>query len=161
VAVRTLRPGVSADVETVQAIVAAAYAHYVPRIGREPGPMLADYHQAVADGHVWIAHENDRAVGLVVVVPEPDHLLLENIAVAPAAQGRGVGSWLLAWVDDEARRLGLPEVRLYTHEAMVENIALYGRRGYVETHREEQHGFHRVFFRKPLGSGDGRGTDPR
>jgi GNAT superfamily N-acetyltransferase len=148
--VRELRPAVPADVETVEAIVAAAYAHYVPRIGRKPGPMLADYHQAVGDGHVWIALDDDRAVGLLVLVPGSDHLLLENIAVTPSAQGHGVGSWLLAFVDDEARRLGLPEVRLYTHEAMVENIGLYGRRGYTETHREEEHGFRRVFFRKPV-----------
>ena len=147
---RELRPAVPADVETVQTIVTAAYAHDVPRIGRKPGPMLADYHQAVNDGHVWVARDDEQAVGLLVLVPEPDHLLLENIAVTPAAQGQGVGSWLLAFVEDEARRLGLPEVRLYTHEAMVENIALYGRRGYAETHREEEHGFRRVFFRKAL-----------
>ena len=37
-----------------------------------------------------------------------------------------------------------------TNEAMTENLAYYARHGYVETHRAEQDGFQRVFFRKPI-----------
>jgi len=33
---------------------------------------------------------------------------------------------------------------------MTENLAYYLRRGRAETHRAEQDGFHRVFFRKPI-----------
>ena len=138
------------DVETVKAIVVAAYQHYVSRIGREPGPMRADYDSLVRDGLVWLADDDGTIVGLVVLVLEPDHLLLENIAVTPAAQGRGIGTQLMAFVEDEARRHGRTEVRLYTHEAMTENIAYYARRGYTATHRETEHGFRRVFFRKAL-----------
>ena len=65
-------------------------------------------------------------------------------------QGQGLGNRLLALAEDEARRLGLPEVRLYTNVTMTENLAYYPRRGYVETHRAQQYGFHRVFFRKPV-----------
>jgi ribosomal protein S18 acetylase RimI-like enzyme len=75
---------------------------------------------------------------------------LENLAVRPSWQGRGVGSRLLALTEDEARRQGLAEIRLYTNEAMTENIAYYPRHGYVETHRAEQDGFRRVFFSKRL-----------
>jgi len=60
---------------------------------------------------------------------------------------------LLALADDEARRLRLPEIRLYTNEVMTENLAYYPRHGYIETHRAEQDGFRRVFFSKRL-------TDP-
>jgi hypothetical protein len=42
------------------------------------------------------------------------------------------------------------EIRLYTNEAMTENLAYYIRHGYAETHRAGQDGFHRVFFRKPI-----------
>jgi hypothetical protein len=41
-------------------------------------------------------------------------------------------------------------MRLYTNAAMTENLAYYSRRGYTETHRAHQDGFHRVFFRKRL-----------
>jgi GNAT superfamily N-acetyltransferase len=88
----------------------------------------------------------------VVVELHPDHLLVENIAVRPAAQGRGVGRVLLARAEELAAELGYGEVRLYTHETMTENIAYYPRRGYTETHRGGQDGYRRVFFRKELGA---------
>lgn len=145
-----IRPATAADVPAVRDLVATAYAHYVPRIGREPAPMTADYAAVVSAGSAWVAETDGRLAGLVVLVPRPDHLLLENVAVAPGMQGRGVGSLLLAFADERARALGLPEIRLYTHERMTENIAYYPRHGYVETHRSEEHGFQRVFFTKCL-----------
>lgn len=42
------------------------------------------------------------------------------------------------------------EIRLYTNEAMTENLSYYPRHGYTETHRGEQDGFRRVFFRKQV-----------
>jgi len=57
---------------------------------------------------------------------------------------------LLDLAEQHARRLRLSEIRLYTNEAMTENVAYYARHGYVETHRAEQDGFRRVFFRKPV-----------
>ena len=85
-----------------------------------------------------------------MLVVHPDHLLLENIAVLPSAQRRGVGARLLALAEDEARARGLGEIRLYTNEAMTENLAYYPRHGYAETRRAEQDGFRRVFFTKHL-----------
>ncbi|MGH3272810.1 MAG: GNAT family N-acetyltransferase, partial [Streptosporangiaceae bacterium] len=109
------------------------------------------YDAAVRDGQAWIAEDGDgAAVGLLILIPQPDHLLLENIAVLPAAQGRGIGGRLLGLAEQHARSLGRSEIRLYTNEAMTENLAYYPRRGYTETHRAEQDGFRRVFFRKPL-----------
>jgi N-acetylglutamate synthase-like GNAT family acetyltransferase len=143
-----IRPATAADVPAVRELVGAAYRRYVPRMGREPAPMTADYAAIVAAGRAWVAEADGRLAGLVVLVP--DHLLLENVAVDPAQQGRGVGSVLLAFADEHARALGLPEVRLYTNEMMTENLAYYPRRGYVETHRTEEHGFNRVFFTKRL-----------
>jgi GNAT superfamily N-acetyltransferase len=144
----SLRPAVAEDVPELRAIAIAAYERYVPRIGRPPAPMTADYAQAVRAGQVWVAAADGVLVGLVVLVRQDDHLLLENIAVSPSAQGRGIGGRLLAFAEVHARQHGLSQVRLYTNEAMTENLAYYPRRGYVETHRTEQNGFRRVFFRK-------------
>ncbi len=73
----------------------AAYQLYVDRIGREPAPMTADYAQIAESGYAWVAEHGDRIVGLLVLEPAEDHLLLENVAVAPQAQGLGVGGRLL------------------------------------------------------------------
>jgi ribosomal protein S18 acetylase RimI-like enzyme len=112
--------------------------------------MTADYAPAVAGGHVWVAARNGAVVGLLVLIPRPGHLLLENVAVLPAEQGRGTGTRLLDFAEEHARQRGLPEVRLYTNQAMTENIGYYARRGYSETHRALDEGFARVFFRKAL-----------
>lgn len=149
-AVAMIRCAVAGDVDVLRAIAAAAYQKYVPRIGREPAPMTADYAQAVRDQQAWAAIENGGIAGFAILIPQPGYLLLDNVAVLPAAQGRGIGTRLLVLAEDHARSLGRSEIRLYTNEAMTENLTYYLRRGYAETHRAEQDGFHRVFFRKPI-----------
>jgi N-acetylglutamate synthase-like GNAT family acetyltransferase len=140
------------DVPALEEIARAAYAVYVPRMGREPPPMLADFAAAVAHGDTWVAEEDGVVLGYMVLVREDDHLLVENVAVRPAAQGRGVGGVLLELAERRARELGYEQVKLYTSETMTENIAYYGRRGYMETHRQVDEGLGRVFFTKRLTS---------
>ena len=149
-AVLTVRRAEAFDVAALTALAGDAYQVYVPRIGRRPAPMTADYAEAVRGGLAWVAAQDGEIVGLLVLAVQPDHLLLENVAVLPSAQGRGIGARLLAFAEQQARALGRDEIRLYTNEAMTENLGYYPRRGYTETHRAEQDGFRRVFFRKRL-----------
>ena len=114
VPVITIRLAVEADAPALRRIAVAAYRHYVARFGREPAPMTADYAAAARRGQAWVAAENGEAVGFIILIPQPGHLLLENVAVLPAAQGRGVGARLLALAEERGRSLRLPEVRLYT-----------------------------------------------
>jgi ribosomal protein S18 acetylase RimI-like enzyme len=93
---------------------------------------------------------DDVVIGLLVLKLESDHLLLNNLAVSPNAQGTGIGAQLLDFADSYAREHGRAEVRLYTNEAMTENIAYYPRHGFVETYRATDHGYRRVFFTKHL-----------
>lgn len=147
----TTRPAEARDVDAATRLVHDAYGHYVERIGRPPAPMTADYAAAVDAGTLWVAEDDGRLLGLVVLVDADDHLLLENVAVEPSAQGRGIGGRLLTLAEDEARRRGHDRIALYTNEAMTENLAYYPRKGYTETHREERGGYHRVHFSKALG----------
>lgn len=146
-----VRLATPADLAAVEQLVFAAYSHYVPLIGVEPGPMRDDYAAAIARGHVHVAEQGGVIAGVLVLVPRADSLLLDNIAVLPAAQGTGLGRRLLDWTEVVARGLGLPRIVLYTHEAMTRNIALYTRLGYVETHRAEEIGLRRVYMAKALG----------
>jgi GNAT superfamily N-acetyltransferase len=149
--VLTLRLAQVGDLAELRAIAVAAYAVYIPRIGRPRAPMTADYAGAAGRREVWVAASGGEIVGLVVLIPRPDHLTLDNLAVRPAAQGRGVGARLLALAEQQAARLGLAEIRLYTNAAMIGNLAYYPRHGYRLTHRAAQDGFQRVFFTKHLG----------
>ena len=139
---------------SVRAVVDAAYAGYVPRIGRPPAPMTADYETLVAAGDVWVRDADGRVVGVLVIRASGDALELENVAVDPAAQGLGHGRALVSFAETRARDLGLGAVELYTNEAMVENLALYPKLGFVETERRVEDGFRRVYFRKTLDSGE-------
>jgi ribosomal protein S18 acetylase RimI-like enzyme len=146
-----IRPAVPADRAAVEAIVKAAYAVYIERIGKPPGPMLDDYQALIAAGLVSVFDDADATIAaIIVLLPKPDHLLLDNIAVHPDRQGMGLGRRLIAFAEVEARRLGYHEVRLYTHERMTENIALYTRLGFVETGRGRDSGYDRVFMTKRL-----------
>ena len=133
------------------AVVLAAFEMYVERLGGvQPWPMSLDYAEIIADGQTWVAEDAGEVVGVLVLEDRADHLLLEVLAVAPGQQGSGVGHRLMALADEQAVDRGFDEVRLFTNARMTENLAYYPRQGYVETHRDEVNGFHRVFFAKRL-----------
>jgi ribosomal protein S18 acetylase RimI-like enzyme len=138
------------DCTAIEALVREAYSPYVARIGREPGPMLDDYAALIAQSRVHVLEEEAGIAGAVVLVPEADTMLLDNVAVSPRAQGRGYGRKLIAFAEEAAREAGYATIRLYTNEAMTENLALYPRLGFVETHRGEEKGFRRIYMAKAL-----------
>ena len=145
-----IRRATAADAEAGAQLVREAYQHYVPRIGRPPVPMTLDYVRIVAAGNTWLAERGGHLVGVLVLEHFNDHVLVENLAVLPDAQGTGIGSRLLRHAEDQAQARGVHEVRLYTHELMTENRAYYPRRGYRETHRSGEPPWRRVFFAKQL-----------
>jgi ribosomal protein S18 acetylase RimI-like enzyme len=146
-----LRRATRADAPALADIAAAAYAPYLARMGGlRPGPMDTDYAAAVTDTEAWVALLDGAVAGFALLVEEDESLLLENVAVLPPHHGRGIGRALLEHAETRAVELGLDRVRLFTHVTMVENQALYGRIGYVETARTTEHGFTRVFYEKRL-----------
>lgn len=146
----SLRRAIPSDAESIAELAERAYEKYVARIGRRPAPMDADYPALIDSANVWVLLDDGHLVGSLVTCVLDDHLLLDAIAVAPQAQGRGYGALLMRRAEDDAHDAGRTEVRLYTNAAMTENIAMYPRFGYVETHRAGQDGFRRVFFSKRL-----------
>lgn len=130
------RRAVAADAARIEVLSHAAYATFVERIGRKPEPLTVDYAEVIGNSDAWVAAlESGDIVGVLIMKPANDHLLIWSVAVAQQAQRGGIGRRLLALAEREALRAGLPEIRLYTNEKMVENIALYERRGYAVTQR--------------------------
>jgi ribosomal protein S18 acetylase RimI-like enzyme len=145
-----IRVAKAADVEAVRTIVASAYRHYLARIGRPPGPMLDDYATRIANQQAWVLEDAGQIVGIMVLEQGATGLLLDNVAVLPECQAKGFGRALIAFAETEAQRRGFGELHLYTHALMSENIALYRRIGFVETHRLSEKGYDRVYMTKRL-----------
>ncbi|MCC7272294.1 MAG: GNAT family N-acetyltransferase [Alphaproteobacteria bacterium] len=148
--IRGLRPATVADAVPVAALVDRAYGHYVARIGQKPYPMIVDYAEAIAAMQGHVVEEAGRIVGLLLLEPEEEWMMVENVAVDPSLQGRGLGRALMELAEAEARRQRLFEMRLYTHQMMLENQEIYERLGYVAYDRQTVHGRPRVYMRKPL-----------
>ncbi len=131
-----LRPARPEDAEAVRTLTRAAYAPWAALIGREPLPMGFDHAAMIRDHLVDVLWEDGVLIAAIEMVTRSDDLLIENIAVDPGEQGRGLGGRLLAHAELVARSRGLNRVRLYTNSRFATNIALYERRGY-ERERQE------------------------
>jgi ribosomal protein S18 acetylase RimI-like enzyme len=142
-----IRRATADDVARIGAIARAAYTKYVPRIGREPAPMSADFAAAVAADHVVVIETAGAIDGYMIAWPELDAYFIENIAVDPARQHQGLGRKLIDHAAAEARRHNLSAIRLYTNAAMTENLSMYAHIGFVETHRATEKEFDRVYMR--------------
>ncbi len=149
-----LRPATPSDLPSVEALVQAAYQPWVSVIGARPGPLMDDYARAIAAGQVTVLDGQGGIEAILVLIPLPDAMLLDNVAVAPEAQGKGHGAQLMRLAETRARQSGFDRLRLYTHEKMAANIALYQRAGYVITHRVTERGLNRIYMEKPLSQPD-------
>jgi GNAT superfamily N-acetyltransferase len=131
-----IRPAVQEDAPRIRDLTRAAYAKWVALIGREPLPMQADYQRAVAEHTIDLLVDDGALVGLVETILRPDHLWIENVAVAPEQQGRGYGRLLLARAEKLAVEAERFEIRLKTNQAFAANLALYAKLAYTIDYTE-------------------------
>jgi len=144
----SLRRATAADLPAIKAIIDAAYARYLTLMDKQPAPVFRDYGPSVQEGTTWVAGSPVMAV--ITLYPRESHLLVENVAVHPDAQGRGLGRALMEFAEREATRRGFARMALVTHEAMTENQAIYARLGYTEVDRRAEDGYRRIYMEKPL-----------
>lgn len=110
-----IRPAQPSNGDAIRQIVLDAYTPWNERIGKPPGPMLDGYGHRIAGRQVWVAEAGPEIVGLIVPEDAGDVVLLDTIAVVPAAPGMGYGRALLKFARLAARRRGCRALRPYTH----------------------------------------------
>ena len=145
-----IRKALASDTAAVERIVAEAYRPLAERMDKPPMPMLDDYPARIAEGVVDVIEDQGAVLGMIILVDQPGALMLENVAVATEAQGRGIGRRLTGHAEAEAVRRGHSLIRLYTHVTMTGNQKMYVHLGYTETTRGEDEGYDRVQFEKKL-----------
>ena len=163
---KMIRRATKDDVARIVEIARAAYIKYVPRMGREPPPMLADFAAEVAAGRVVVIEIARAVEGYLISWPKMEAYFIDNIAVDPAHQGLGLGRQLMEYAVRETKRHNLSAIQLYTNATMTENLAMYARMGFVETHRVMETQFHietgfpRVYMCRMLPKGEDCHTKP-
>jgi ribosomal protein S18 acetylase RimI-like enzyme len=117
----------------------ARRAGFQPYVERVFGPWIEDVQRGYADRDfaelpVEIIEQRGAPIGYLIVVGHPDHLFLDEIALLPSAQRRGLGSELVRIVMARAQGAGIP-LRL---SVLAVNPAqrLYERLGFVVTRIE-------------------------
>lgn len=144
------------DVAAIRRIAEAAYDRYLPRLNKPPAPMVADFARHVSEDEVFVFEADGSMVGYAILILTAERALLDNIAVDPAAQGKGVGRTLIEEVQRRARAAGHDALELYTNVVMTENLDWYAKLGFVETRRVTEKGFNRVYMRKAVGEAHDR-----
>ena len=140
------RTAMLSEGKEVARIIGDAFTPYVRALGREwPAEGTPEYAERwkhfvaeIERGDVYVAVEGDgdgngdgeRIVGAARTKPQEEDLYIDQIAVDPAQQGTGVGSWMLQRIDELARARGLGGLSLITAEMAVANIRLYERHGF-------------------------------
>ncbi len=146
-----LRRARAEDAAAVRDLTRDAYAKWIPRIGREPMPMTADYDVVVRDHRVDLLYIGGRLAALIEMIDQGDRLLIENLAVAPGYQRHGLGTRLLAHAEEVAAALGHDRIGLYTNQRFEGNVALYSRTGYrIDSEEPIDGGLVRVNMSKTL-----------
>ena len=146
-----LRTALPHEGAALRELARAAYARWVPVLGREPRPMMADYEAAVATFRFDVIEMDGRLVASLQSEPRDGHYWVESVAVAPELQGQGIGQRLLAHAEVLAREAGLSEIRLLTNGKMTDNRRLYAKVGYVEDLEEPFGDGTVVYLSKRLG----------
>ena len=148
-----IKPAKSEHMEIVRHLVRAAYAKWVPVIGREPLPMKADYARAIRDHDIDLVYADGTLVALIEIIMASDHVFIENVAVSPEHQGQGLGRQLLAHAEEKACQAGLSEIRLLTNAIFEANVRLYQSVGFCIDKEEPFMGGITVHMSKSLPAG--------
>ncbi|MER5714280.1 GNAT family N-acetyltransferase [Streptomyces sp. NPDC002132] len=125
-----LRAALFADVDAVAEIRAVVLRADLERLGRYVGERVR---QRLRDGfdpaHTYVIEVAGVLAGSVALRPAADGHWLEHFYLAPAAQGRGIGSAVLARILTAADRAGV-RVRLNVLQGSPAR-RLYERHGFV------------------------------
>jgi GNAT superfamily N-acetyltransferase len=99
----------------------------------EPGDRRPEADLVPPDGAFLVARLDGRPVGCGGVRKlDGATAEIKRMWIDPTARGRGVGGRLLSALEDAARDLGCPVVRLDTSAHLTEAISLYRSRGYAD-----------------------------
>ena len=107
-----IRPATIHDVPHMQAVIGSH-----AELGKMLFKSLADLYEHLRDFAVYEDDDTGRLLGCVgLAIIWADLAEVRSLAVDESARGRGIGTRLVHWCLDEARRLGIRRVMSLTYE---------------------------------------------
>lgn len=142
-----LRPASTGDASAIAATIAASFAQYRGRLVPESGAFRETpdgIARELANGAgAIVAERNGEMVACVMTKELEGDLYFGRLAVVPSARKSGLARRLIGAVEAEARRRGLPGVRLGVRIVLTDNERFFRSLGYDEISREAHPGFDR------------------
>ena len=165
-----IRPARPDEAATVKAIITDAFLDlYRGRNHPDPRPTMITYENQIARGEVWMIETpatapDSRTIGVLIVETHSENLRIDIIAIRPGFQHRGFGRRAFAFVEAQARKIGVGEIWLYTNSMIDRNLGFYRRLGFSETGRwehpkrpgEEYVNFSKRIDSRPIAGAKGR-----
>ncbi len=152
-----LRTGTAGDAAAIARVIAASFEQYRGKLNPESGAFRETANGIAAELNkctgAIVAERNGEMLGCVLVEELEGDLYFGRLSVVPSARGQGLAKRLIDAVEAEARRRGLPGVRLGVRVVLTDNQRLFQALGYRETSREAHPGFDHptsINMRKPL-----------
>jgi putative acetyltransferase len=101
----------------------------------------------------FVAEDAGAVLGTIALARKDGYGEVKSMFVAPEARGRGVARRLLSHLEEVARGMGLPLLRLETGNLLEPAIALYTAQGYRRCGAFGDYAVNgtSVFMEKPLG----------
>ncbi len=124
-----VEPGDPREAKTT-ALLQASYALMQSLFPVEENHYLSIDALCSSEIHFFIARERQDILGTGALAEHKDYGEIKAMFVAPTARGRGVGDAILRKIEDYAKLLGLPKLRLETSTGLDAAHRLYLRHGF-------------------------------
>lgn len=131
----SFRPACDGDVPAITRIIADAYAPYLKSLPGLPD-VAGGLDEELQRRKSLLAEQDGRILGVIIYDLGTDGATVFNMAVAPDAQGGGLGARLLSKVEEAAAAAGLGVVTLRTHRMMARTLRFYERLGWAPVARD-------------------------
>ncbi|MGE7020892.1 GNAT family N-acetyltransferase [Solibacillus cecembensis] len=123
-----IRPFVQQDTEEIVTILMSTFGDM-----REESLDLIDFNSTTEGLVMWTVEHDEVTIGTITTRKEGEVQWITAFAVAPAMQGRGMGTQILQWVKDYAIRNGEKRVLLDVEIENASALRVYEKAGFMKS----------------------------
>jgi GNAT superfamily N-acetyltransferase len=137
-ALPVIRPVADSDSAALIALIGTVWGEYPGCVldvdAEEPWLRAPATYYAAHGGRMWVADLGGAVVGSIAIRPgaEDDTAELKSLYVGAAARRHGLGEVLTSLVEDEAARMGVRQLELWTDTRFADAHRFYARLGYQQ-----------------------------